>query len=100
VAECSYVALLRYLRVLGLRHETALIGGGEDAATLLALETVDPRSDTCSRRLHASRQDAGFVERTRAIARLLSDPRGMRSTARAHCDQASFTRRHAWPPAP
>ena len=91
VAECSVVALLRYVGCSGYAHEEAWVGAGDDAAMLAALEIVDagrPATVVAAAFTRLAR-GAGFVERTRAIARLLSDPRGYASTARAHCDQAA-----------
>jgi len=88
IAECSYVALLRYIGCSGYAHEEALVGAGDDAAMLAALELADPAKPASVVAAAFTRlaRNAGFVERTRAIARLLSDPRGYANTARAHCD--------------
>jgi HD-GYP domain-containing protein (c-di-GMP phosphodiesterase class II) len=91
VAECSYVALLRYVGCSGYAHEEALVGAGDDAAMLAAMELVDPVKPATVVAAAFTRlaRGAGFVERTRAIARLLSDPRGYAGIARAHCEQAA-----------
>jgi len=49
---------------------------------LAALETVDPAKPATVLTAAFTRlaPDAGFLERTRAIARMLSDPRGFAST--------------------
>jgi len=91
IADCSYVALLRYIGCSGYAHEEALIGAGDDAAMLAALELADPAKPASVVAAAFTRlaRNAGFVERTRAIARLLSDPRGYARTARAHCEQGA-----------
>jgi len=91
LAECAYVALLRYMGCSGYAHEEALVGAGDDAAMLAALERTDPArpATVLSAAFTRLARDAGFAERALAIARLLSDPRGYAKLARAHCDQAT-----------
>jgi len=91
LAECGYVALLRYMGCSGYAHEEALIGAGDDRAMLAALEIVDVGKPTTliSAAFTRLARNEGFVARARAIARLLSDPRGYANMTRAHCEQAA-----------
>lgn len=91
LAECSYVALLRYMGCSGYAHEEALVGAGDDAAMLAAFERTDPArpGTVVAAAFTRLARDAGFVQRARAIALLLSDPKGYANLARAHCEQAA-----------
>lgn len=90
--DIYYTALLRFIGCTAYAHEAAWrYGAGDDQALLRALSPVDiaKPADVLKYAVRGLAPDAGPLRRAGAVARVMSDPKGPKKLATAHCDLAT-----------
>lgn len=90
LGDVYYTGLLRFIGCTAFAHEQAYAGAGDDLAFSRVLGMADagnPR-DVLGTIVGRLGRGAGLVARAQAVARTLSDPKGPRKFAAAHCDLA------------